>query len=59
MAWELAELGATGIVVPRSKTPSHMAENLKLLDWQLAPADAATLDQLKQEKVYNNVCQPW
>ncbi len=49
--WVLQTLGDHGIVVPRSRTADHMAANLRLLDWQLTPAQMASLSGLHQEKV--------
>lgn len=39
-----------GIVIPRSQTPSHMAENLDILHFNLTESDMAKLSALPQQK---------
>lgn len=39
-----------GIVIPRSKTPSHMAENLDILHFDLTRDELAALSKLPQNK---------
>jgi diketogulonate reductase-like aldo/keto reductase len=58
-SWILNRLGPKSTIASRSKTASHQEVNLRLLDWVMTADEMASLDHLKQEKIYGNVCQPW
>jgi len=59
LRWSLNIMDNRGIVIPRSQTPSHMAENLDILHFNLTESDMAKLSALPQQKVYDTQCQPW
>jgi len=57
LRWELQKGADT--VVPRSKTPSHMQENVDIFDFTLTTSEVASMDNFPQKKVYATQCQPW
>jgi len=60
LRWDLQSLGLdNGIIVPRSRTASHMKMNLALFDWSLTDAQFATISKLKQGKIYHTTCEPF
>jgi len=40
------------VVIPRSKTPVHLADNLSCTDWELPEEDMRKLDQLNEDYPY-------
>ena len=46
LRWAI-EHGAT--VIPKSRSPTHLRENLALFDWALSPADRERLDELERD----------
>lgn len=38
------------VVIPRSKTPEHIKNNIQLFDWELKDEDIALIDNIKEEK---------
>lgn len=49
------------VVIPRSKTPSHMVDNAGMAtpSFTLTDAEMSSLNSLPQKKVYATQCQPW
>ena len=57
LRWELQK--GCDAVLPRSKTPEHMQENIDVFDFTLAAEDVEALGKLPQKKIYATQCQPW
>lgn len=48
------------IVIPKSSSPNHIAENIDLFDWKLAEADHQRLDALDRDQaVYDTPAADW
>ena len=49
LKWEM--MTGANIVIPRSKTPAHMTENMGFFNVTLSAQDVATLSKLPQSKI--------
>jgi len=48
------------VVLPKSSSAGHVAENVALFDWELAPEDHRRIDELdRQEPVYDTLTRDW
>jgi len=47
------------IVIPRSQTPAHMAQNVNIFGFKLTDTEFASVNNFTQQKVYHTNCQPW
>jgi len=57
LRWELQK--GAGVVIPRSKTPAHMKDNVDIFDFELTAAEVESLNNFPQKKIYATQCQPW
>ena len=48
------------VVLPKSSSASHIAENIDLFDWELAEADQQLIDDLdRQSPIYDTIQRDW